>query len=309
MIRKLFIAGALALSALLPLPAFAAQPLVDLAWLKAHQSQAGIVILDASGKAADFESGHIPGAVFTDFSQKDGWRVDKKVGDKTVVGLLPSVPHMEKLISALGIGNDDQVVVVSSGKNAADFGAATRIYWTFKVLGHDNVSVLNGGMAAYLKDKANPLQTGVTKPQAKMFKASLRPEFLATADDVKAALKQGTPLLDSRPQDQYLGINKSGAVQAYGTLPGSISVPAEWSTVNGGGTMRSSAGLQALYTMQKASPDGEAITFCNTGHWASLGWFINSEMMGNKKTRMYDGSMTEWTVDPEAPMVRLAKFD
>jgi thiosulfate/3-mercaptopyruvate sulfurtransferase len=309
MVRNWLVAGTLALSAMVPMAAFAAQPLVDLAWLKSHQGEAGVVILDASGKAPDFASGHIPGAVFTDFGQKDGWRVDKKVGDKKVVGLLPDVPHLEKLIGGLGIGNDDHVVVVSSGKNAADFGAATRIYWTFKVLGHDNVSVLNGGMAAYLKDKANPLVTGMATPQPKMFKARFNPAVLATTEDVKAALQKGTPLIDSRPEDQYLGINKSGAVQAYGTLPGAINVPAVLSTVNGGGSIRSTEGLGALYAMQKASSDGEVIAFCNTGHWASLGWFINSEMLGNKKTRMYDGSMTEWTSDPAAPMVRRVKLD
>ena len=309
MVRSLFAAGTLAISALLPLGAWAAQPLVDLAWLKANQGKPDVVVLDASGNAADFAGGHIPGAVFTDFAQKNGWRIDKKVGDKKVAGLLPDVPHLEKLISELGIGNDDHVVVVPAGMSAADFGAATRIYWTFKVLGHDKVSVLNGGMAVYLKDKANPLEAGLTKPQPKTFKARFRPDVLATAEDVKIALQKGTPLIDSRPQDQYLGINKSGAVQAYGSLPGAINVPAAWSTVNGGGTIRSAQGLGALYAMQKASPDGEVITYCNTGHWAALGWFINSEMLGNKKTRMYDGSMTEWTVDPAAPMVRQARLD
>ncbi len=84
----------------------------------------------------------------------------------------------------MGIGNEDHVVLAPAGWDATNMGIATRIYWTFKVLGHDQVSILDGGMNAYLADKKNPLQKGMTTPQSKTFKARFRPQLLATAEEI-----------------------------------------------------------------------------------------------------------------------------
>jgi thiosulfate/3-mercaptopyruvate sulfurtransferase len=112
----------------------------------------------------------------------------------------------------LGIDNATHVVLVPMGMNSTDVGVATRVYWTFKVLGHDNVSILDGGMAAWTKEqdktKANPVQAGAQKAEAKAFKASLRQEMLVTMDDVKKAKAAGVLLVDHRPEDQYVGINR-----------------------------------------------------------------------------------------------------
>ncbi len=148
----------------------AATPLVDVDWMLANQGKPGVVVLDVRGKLggatkADFIRAHIPGAVWTDYL-KDGWRVKDKAG---TVGQLAPVDKLEKLIGGLGIGNGDHVVIVPVGGKALDVGTATRVYWTFKVLGHDNVSILNGGMNAYTAKKdAKPflkvLLTGFTAP-------------------------------------------------------------------------------------------------------------------------------------------------
>ncbi len=66
--------------------------------------------------------------------------------------------------------------------------------------------------------------------------------------------------------------------------------------------------LRRLYAAAKAPTVGPAITFCNTGHWASLGWFVNSELLGNKKTKMYDGSMADWSRDAANPMEQKIKL-
>jgi len=287
--------------------ALAAEPLVDAAWVRANLDWDGIVILDATSNPAAYAQGHIPGAVFTHYG-KDGWRIEGKKNGRKVPGMLPPTADLERLIGGLGIGNADQVVIVANGFSAADMGTATRIYWTFKVLGHDEVTILNGGMAAWRADKANPLEATINKPAAKSFTARIRPELIATEDEVKAALANGTTLIDSRPVDQYLGINKSGAVRAYGTIPGAVNIPAEYMTVNGGGQVRNAVAMKRLYAMSKAPTDGAAITFCNTGHWASLGWFVNSEILGNKDTAMYDGSMADWTAD-DGEVERKATLD
>lgn len=297
-VKSLAIAAAVAVGAG---TALAAEPLVDAGWLKSKLGEPGLVVLDVTSNPAAYARGHIPGAVFTHYG-KDGWRIDGKKNGREVAGLLPPVDHLERLIGGLGIGNNDHVVIVANGYSATEMGVATRIYWTFKVLGHDAVSILDGGMTAWLADKANPLETAAARPAPKVFAANFRPELIATADEVRQALAKGTALIDSRPADQYLGLNKSGAVRAYGTIPGAYSVPAIYATVDDGGQFRDRGALAKIYGLSQAPTEGETITFCNTGHWASLGWFVNSEILGDKNTRLYDGSMVDWSAQTSLPM-------
>lgn len=267
----------------------ASQPLVDSAWVKTNAGASGKVFLDLRSKTA-YLSGHVPGAVHTSYG-KDKWRMKKG----QVKGMLPTIDHLEKLISRLGIDNNSHVVLMHAGASAVETGIATRIYWTFKVLGHSEVSILNGGMKAYLSDKTNPVEKTAVKPVGKVFKATINTAVLATADDVKSSLSTSAVILDSRPTDQHMGVSKSGAITRTGTLPGAISLPGRWVTVNDKGTFRGISALKKLYSFKKVSDNKNRIVFCNTGHWASLGWFVDSELLGNKSSKMYDGSMAQWS--------------
>ena len=80
-------------------------------------------------------------------------------------------------------------------------------------------------------------------------------------------------------------------------------------TVNGLGEFRKMSELEKLYKVAGVPIGGEQINFCNTGHWASVGWFVTSELMGNKKAKMYDGSMTEWTITKAGPVEQKIKLD
>lgn len=293
------------------LPAAAADPLVSIDWLKSNLGKPGIVLLDVTSgggrSKADFSAAHIPGAVYTDYA-KAGWREKNAEG---VNSMLPPPDKIEKLIGAQGIDNATHVVLIPMGKNAQDTGAATRLYWTFKVLGHDDVSILDGGYVGWMADvdketkkPVNPLETGETAPAAKVFKANVRQDMIATRKDVEAALADKEPLVDNRPNDFFLGISKSKDAKVGGTLPGAINLPEAWLTINNGGKFRSKEQLAKLYQAAGVATSGKQINFCNTGHWASLGWFVSSEIMGNKQARMYDGSMAEWTRDDKAPVQR-----
>lgn len=293
--------------ALMAAPAFAADPLVDVAWLKDNLGSEGMVVLDA-GSSTDYLRGHIPGAVFTDYG-KDGWRVAKD----GVPGLFPEDPSkLGEKIGSLGIGNDTHVVIVAPGNSSSDMGNATRIYWTFKVLGHDEVSILNGGMAAWVKEvdgdknPVNPLDKGAVEPTPASFSIDLREEMMPDADEVTAMIEAGALPVDNRPEDQYAGVNKSGVAKAYGTIPGAANLPNGWTTVDGGGTFRDVATLTRLYEAAGVPVEGAQVNFCNTGHWASVGWFVSSEILGNKDAVMFDPSMAGWTAEGRPVEARIS---
>jgi thiosulfate/3-mercaptopyruvate sulfurtransferase len=284
--------------------AFAAEPLVDAAWAKANAGKPGIVFIDFQ-PPSDFLRGHIAGSVNSNYG-KDGWREENA---NKVPDMLPAkLDVLAAMIGKLGIDNATHVVLVPPGMSSTDMGIGTRVYWTFKVLGHDNVSLLDGGMAGYAKDKANPLQPGAAKTEPKTFKISLRKEMIATVDDIKKAKAGGVTLIDNRPEDQYVGINRHPKATASGTLEGAKSLPNGWMTVNGMGEFRKKVQLEQLYKLAGVPTSGEQINFCNTGHWASVGWFVSSELMGNKKVKLYDGSMVEWTIIKAGPVEQKVKI-
>ena len=276
-------------------------PLVDAAWLKANAGSPGVVVLDVrnklgGGSEADYRQGHVPGAVYSDYLRA-GWRATVD----GVPGQLPPVGDLERLIGGLGIGNDDHVVVVTGGASALDMGSATRVYWTFKVLGHDKVSVLDGGWRAYAADPANPVETGANTPAPKTFVAQFRPELIADHADVMAADRTKVALLDLRPPVQYRGEKAHPAAARPGTIPDAVNVPESQVTTDGGRFV-SAEQLGELLDAAGVSEDDEVISFCNTGHWASLGWFVRSEILGKDNVTLYDGSMVDWTARSELPV-------
>ena len=282
-------------------PARAAEPLVDAAWLAGNLDTPDLVVLDirnklGEGSEATYRAGHVPGAVYSDYL-KAGWRT--KVDG--VPGQLAPIAGLETLIGGLGIDNASHVVIVAGGVSALDMASATRVYWTFKVLGHDEVSILDGGWRGWSNDAGRPRETGSVTPEPGLFTASFRAQMVAGRDDVLAAIEAGTPLIDHRPPGQYAGAGKHPAAKRPGTITGAVSIPEGELTVNGG-TFADTERVAGLLAAAGLDADGEKIAFCNTGHWASLGWFAMSELLGNKGVRVYDGSMVDWSADPALPM-------
>ncbi|MDR3518934.1 MAG: sulfurtransferase [Azospirillaceae bacterium] len=275
------------------------QPVVTATWLRDHLATPNLVILDVRSAddepGLDFSAGHIPGARHSDYARA-GWRV-------TVAGVpnqLPPVADLERLIGDLGIGNDSHVVIAAAGRTPSDLCNATRVYWTFRTLGHDQVSLLDGGFAAWIADPTNPIVTGNRIFTPVPFTATLDTRWLATLDQVRDALAAGqTTLLDTRSRDQFEGDAKSSHARAAGTLPGARHLPtAELYS----GRLPAPDTLIALFTARGITPGDETIVFCNTGHLATLGWFALSEVLGGSHVRLYDGSMSEWSADPQRPL-------
>lgn len=274
-------------------------PLVTAEWLKAQVGDENLKIIDIRDDIEGTDLGDLPyiaNAAVAPYASA-GWRVE--VGG--VPAQIPEAEQIAELIGSLGIDGDDHVVIVPWGTDSSEFGGATRVYWTFKYLGHDAVSILDGGWRQY--DAAGGER--VAEPAevaAADFPVNVRPELRATTADVEAALAEGVTLVDGRPEEQYLGQSKSPVVRIEGTIPGAVNLPhsklysaeyASFAQPETVATLTSALGLAA---------DEENIVFCNTGHWASIAWFALHEVGGNQNTSMYDGSMAEWAADEARPI-------
>lgn len=282
-------------------PAFAQDvtPLVTAEWLKTNAGSDNLVILDIRDKVDETDLGDLPyvaDAVVAPYASA-GWRVEVE----GVPAQIPPVEQIAELIGNLGIDGDDHVVIVPWGTDSTEFGGATRVYWTFKYLGHDAVSILDGGWRQYDAQggerAANP-----RTPEPVEFTYELREELRATTADVVAALDSGVKLVDGRPQEQFLGKSKSPIVASLGTIPGAVNI--EHSSLYSGeyASFALPETVAALAAGVGLAENEKNITFCNTGHWSSIAWFGLSEVLGNKNTTMYDGSMAEWAADPARPI-------
>jgi len=268
-----------------------ADPLVTPQWLNEHLADTDLVVLDIrsaidGGGAQAYAAGHIPKSVHSDYD-KAGWRVTRH----NVPFMVPTVPELEKLIGDLGIDEDSQVVVVPAGVNVLDFGSAARTYWTLKYVGVKNVSILNGGVAAW-RSAGLPVETGTKAPSPKIFTATVDKSILAEAADVESIEgKGGATLVDARPASFFLGKEKAPASKAYGHIPGALNIDSAEFYDAKNNRLKPKAELAAVAN----AVQGPVVNYCNTGHWASTDWFVFHEVLGRKDAKLYAGSMVEWT--------------
>jgi thiosulfate/3-mercaptopyruvate sulfurtransferase len=299
--RAIMAAAALVIATSMSAWAGGATPLVAVNWLAAHRGDPDVVVLDIrsaidGGGAEAFAKAHIPGAVHSDYD-KAGWRVTRD----GVPFRLPSVAGLEKLIGELGIDEDNHVVVVPAGVSASDFAAAARVYWTLKVAGMAQVSILDGGFAAWTAKPGNPVESGPRAPSPKIFTATIDEALVAATPDVE--LTEGShnaTLVDARPAAFFLGREKAPQVALYGHIAQAINLDHASFYDPATNRLRPAADLARIAAQVPAGP---AITYCNTGHWAATDWFVLSELLGRKNTRLYDGSMAAWTADTHRPVV------
>ncbi|MFN3658748.1 MAG: sulfurtransferase [Pseudolabrys sp.] len=299
-LRRLAVALALTFAAAATAAAADLPPLVGADWLNNHLRDEKLVVLDIrsaidGGGAKAYEAAHIPGSVHSDYD-KAGWRVTRN----NVPFMVPSTAELEKLIGDLGIDEDSKVVVVPAGVNVLDFGSAARTYWTLKYTGIRNVAILDGGMAAWQK-AGFPVEAGASKPSPTIFTATIDKGLLADVDFVEKVNGSGSAtLIDARPASFFLGKEKAPAATAYGRIPGAISVDSASfydSTTN---KLKPKAELALIAA--EIPNDRPSVSYCNTGHWAATDWFVLHELLGRKQTRLYAGSMVEWTADARRPI-------
>jgi thiosulfate/3-mercaptopyruvate sulfurtransferase len=288
-------------------------PLVDPAWLDENRGE--IVILDVRKDVKSYlgvpvyekdkktgkqklkkVGGHIPGAVLVNYKKIRATRV---IGDRKIEKLVPEKANFEALLQSLGVNSDSSVVIVSKGEDSLDMTMATRLYWQMRYFGHDDLSILDGGLASWIQDGR---EVASAPPEQEMEKGNWiakteRDEMLATTQEVEDAVKAGdVQLVDNRPISQYLGVYKKSYVDAKGHIPGAKSFPNELMTgPKNKARFQAHEELMSLAAAMGVDPDQPSITYCNSGHLASGGWFILHELMGNKAVQLYDGSLHEYT--------------
>ncbi|MCU7843957.1 MAG: sulfurtransferase [Candidatus Thiodiazotropha sp. (ex Monitilora ramsayi)] len=282
------------LLSLVSLQALSATPLVSPSWLHDNRQNSDLTIVDLQDRQG-FQRHHIPGSVHTEYSR---WRTDKKGMPK----VMPPVSELEKMIGSLGIDNKTHVVLAPLGASAGDLASAARIYWTFKALGHDMISILDGGLIAYAQSRRYPLEKGDNQPEPGKFKASLRREMVPDSAEVKLALENKHLAVDNRSRAEYLGIYAGAGRERAGSLPNAVNLNYDWLTVNGSGKLQSRENLERIYQASNVPLQGPQINYCHTGHRASLAWFVSHEILGNKQAKLYDGSTEVWAVDKSLPM-------
>ena len=268
--------------------------LVSTAWLAQNLGQADVAVVDASwhmpatGRKGreEYLKAHIPGARFLDIDA---------VADTSnpAPHMLPSAVDFGRAMEEIGVGRGDRIVVYdnSSTRNAA------RGWFMFRHFGAERVAVLDGGFQKWLAE-GRPTESGEPAPRKARFDAVERPREVVTMREVRAGL--GVPLVDARSRPRFEGTEadpRPGV--AAGHIPGARNLPfAE--LYNPDGTLKSQDEIRHLFIAAGADPDKPFVASCGSGVTANSLIFA-ARLLGNRDTRLYDGSWSEWGADPSTP--------
>lgn len=267
--------------------AMAAEPLLAPAQLQTRlQNAETLRVVDVRPPEA-FAKGHIAGAVSAPYSQ---WR-----GPATNPGALVELPALTRLVQSLGLTPQTPAVVVFAGEDATDFGSAARVYWTLKSLGLTELSILDGGLAAW-QAAGLPLTTQTTTVPPSQWQPQFSERWLATRDQVEGLLDSNDALLvDARPAPFFEGRKAHAAARTWGTLPGAVNLDNARFFKSDSAQLLPPAELARVAQSLPQTPATETVSFCNTGHWAATDWFVLSEVLARPGVRLYPGSMVDWT--------------
>ena len=260
-----------------------------------------LVVLDIrsavfGGGRPAYEAAHIPGAVHSDYAAA-GWRV--LVGGAP--GVMPQPAQLTVILGDIGLKPEHSVVIIPAGIGPSDFAAAARVYWTLKSVGHGQLAILDGGMAAWIADTALPIETGAPRQITSSTYPVHGISHRAQAEDVLNSIRASSAVLvDARSGSYFQGREKSAESKAFGHIPGAQNV--DYVTAFDSVSMRLKT-LSELEELFSSVPQNPIISYCNTGHTAALNWFVLSEILGRNDVRLYDGSMTDWTQDITRPVV------
>ncbi|MEV6624520.1 sulfurtransferase [Amycolatopsis sp. NPDC051106] len=259
--------------------------LVTTQWAEENLDTPGVVFAEVDEDTTAYDAGHIRGAV------KFDWRKDLQDGVRRD---FVSKEGFEKLLSEKGISNDDRVILYGGNNN----WFAAYAYWYFKLYGHENVQLLDGGRKKWELDgrelSSDEVKRDTTDYKAKDQDLSLR----AFRDEVVQSIGSKN-FVDVRSPDEFSGKLLAPAhlpqeqSQVPGHIPGALNVP--WAKVaNEDGTFKTESEIDELYKEQGIDPGKGTIAYCRIGERSSIAWFALHELLGHEDVKNYDGSWTEY---------------
>jgi thiosulfate/3-mercaptopyruvate sulfurtransferase len=274
-------------------------PLVATDWLAERLGRPGLVVVDGStylptsgrDPAAEYAAGHIPGAVFFDVEASSD-------PTSTLPHMLPTPDAFAARMGRLGIGDDDHIVVYDgSGTNLS----APRVWWMFRVMGHERVSLLDGGIGKWRRE-GRPLEAAVVTRPAARFSARPLPGAVRDAAGVRAALERGdAQVVDMRSAGRFAGTEPEPRPGLRGGhMPGARNLPFH-ELVNPDGTLLPAERLRRRIETAGVHLDRPIVATCGSGVSACALIFA-LHLLGHDAAVLYDGAWTEWAGRPDLPV-------
>ncbi|RTL62377.1 MAG: sulfurtransferase [Pseudonocardiaceae bacterium] len=259
--------------------------LVTTDWAEKNLGAEGVVFVEVDEDTTAYDGGHIPGAV------KFSWTTE--LTDPVRRDVL-SKEDFSAILSAKGISNDDTVVLYGGNNN----WFAAYAYWEFKLYGHENVKLIDGGRKKWELDGRTLTTEVADRPAASYTAKDADLSIRAFRDEVVASIGVKN-LVDVRSPDEYSGKIFAPAhlpqevSQRRGHVKGAINVP--WSkAANEDGTFKSDEELTALYGDAGLDGNKAVIAYCRIGERSSHTWFVLRELLGHSDVKNYDGSWVEY---------------
>ena len=271
-------------------------PLVSTAWLAEHLKDPDLRIVDATysvpgmGREAQAEFAQhnvIPGTVT--FSIDD-------ISDKgnPLPHMLPTPDFFAKKVGDLGLGNDNRIVVYD---NTSMIGAP-RVWWMFRVFGHDNIAILDGGLGKWVKEN-HPLTDKHTMPTARNFKSQFRSNLVRDKKSILGNLKsKAEQILDARAAGRFNGtLPELRPGMPSGHIPGSLNLPFGEIMDTQTGTFLPKEQIKERFSKAGVALDKPIVTSCGSGVTACV-LAVGLHLLGRADVPIYDGSWSEWASDP-----------
>jgi len=268
--------------------------LVETSWLAAHLNAPDLIILDGSmhlptakrDAYAEYKAEHIPGAMFFDINDI----ADEK---SALPHMLPSPAKFASRMRKMGIGDGMRIIAYDS----EGLYSAARVWWMFRVMGHPDVAVLDGGLKKW-KAEGRPVTDEVTQLRTpRHFTARFHGELVRDKDDVKGLIgSAAVQIVDARASARFAGTApEPRAGLRSGHIPSSKSVPFG-TLLNADGTMKSEAELAAAFKAAGVDPAKPVVATCGSGVTAGV-IALALARLGQSDAAVYDGSWSEWGLE------------